>query len=153
MLEAEKFWPVLGAILLLVSIALSVRQYQRFFFYSQSVDNGGLAKDGAAIGHLIPEDGVLLIYGWDWYPGLPYYTQRRCIMNRENLDLRSQEMKSILSALPPYRLTHMALCNRIGTKEFLAKLAEQGLQAKLVSRQSCDVYQVNLTPAPEATKH
>ncbi len=143
MLEAKKAWPILGMIFLISSLLLSIRQYRQFFYYHQTVEEAaGLATDGALVGAMMPDDGVMLLYGWDWYPGFPYYIKHRAIMNRDVLDLRSPEMKKIIAALPPYRLTHLALCSQNKNPAFLATLNQQGLQTKFLSHNACDIYQI-----------
>jgi hypothetical protein len=47
-----------------------------------------------------PQD-VILIYGWDWNPLLPYYSGRKAIMDKETRPLDEPHMQAALAQLSP----------------------------------------------------
>jgi hypothetical protein len=47
-----------------------------------------------------PQD-IILIYGWDWNPLLPYYSGRKAIMDRESRSLDDPTIKESLALLSP----------------------------------------------------
>lgn len=51
-----------------------------------------------------PEDGVILVYGWDWNGLVPYYAQRRAIMVPDGRHEEAAVLEDILKQLPPRRI-------------------------------------------------
>jgi hypothetical protein len=49
---------------------------------------------------VVDNEGVLLIYGLDWNPSLPYYARRKAIMDRTNRSLESPTLQRSLELLP-----------------------------------------------------
>jgi hypothetical protein len=47
-----------------------------------------------------PQD-VILIYGWDWNPLMPYYSGRKAIMDKESRPLDEPHMRDALAELSP----------------------------------------------------
>lgn len=84
-----------------------------------------------------PDDGVLLIYGWDWNSTLPYYAGRRAVMVPVGRELDHPALESILARLPPRRIAAMVI-NGDALK-------------KLPAFVSSKTEALGLTPAPIAT--
>lgn len=49
----------------------------------------------------VPADGIVLIYGADWNPLLPYYAQRRTIMVPGEREHETAVLEDVLKQLPP----------------------------------------------------
>ncbi|HEY4301516.1 MAG TPA: hypothetical protein VGM73_11620 [Candidatus Didemnitutus sp.] len=62
---------------------------------------------GAIIQAGVPADGVVLIYGADWNPLLPYYAERRAVMVPGERENETAVLEQILSRLPPRRIAAM----------------------------------------------
>lgn len=57
----------------------------------------------------VPADGVVLIYGADWNPLLPYYMQRRAVMVPGERENETQVLEDVLARLPPRRVAAMVI--------------------------------------------
>jgi len=57
----------------------------------------------------VPEDGVVLIYGADWNPLLPYYFQRRALMVPGERENETGVLEEILGRLPPAQIAAMVV--------------------------------------------
>jgi len=63
----------------------------------------------AIIRETVPADGVVLIYGADWNPLLPYYFQRRALMIPGERENETDVLEQILAHLPPRRIAAMVI--------------------------------------------
>lgn len=61
------------------------------------------------IRHAVPADGVVLIYGHDWDPLLPYYFQRRALMVPAERDGERDVLEQVIARLPPRRIAAMVI--------------------------------------------
>lgn len=61
----------------------------------------------AVIRAAVPADGVVLIYGADWDPLLPYYFQRRALMVPGERENETEVLESVVARLPPRRIAAM----------------------------------------------
>lgn len=57
----------------------------------------------------VPADGVVLIYGADWNPLLPYYFQRRAVMVPGERENETAVLEDVLAHLPPRRVAAMVI--------------------------------------------
>jgi len=57
----------------------------------------------------VPADGVVLIYGADWNPLLPYYFQRRALMVPGERENETAVLEEILQRLPPAKIAAMVV--------------------------------------------
>lgn len=57
----------------------------------------------------VPADGVVLIYGADWNPLLPYYFQRRALMVPGERENETAVLEEILWRLPPAKIAAMVV--------------------------------------------
>jgi hypothetical protein len=80
-----------------------------------------------AIQEWIPdEDDVLLVYGMDWNPALPYYAERRALMDRENSELSDEAIERALQALGDSRVAGMVIGSELGpTGSFIQERIER----------------------------
>lgn len=92
-------WKLIWIPLYLAAIVLCVRQFHSQNLFNQESDSIGPKRFGEQVQALTGLDDVLLIYGWDWHPAVPYYTNRRSIMNREYLSVHSDKIQQVLHAL------------------------------------------------------
>ena len=63
----------------------------------------------AIIRDTVPTDGVVLIYGADWNPLLPYYFQRRAVMVPGERENETAVLEDVLTRLPPRRIAAMVI--------------------------------------------
>lgn len=63
----------------------------------------------ATIRETVPADGVVLIYGADWNPLLPYYAQRRALMVPGEREHETAVLETILDRLPPRQISAMVV--------------------------------------------
>ncbi|MFI5335151.1 MAG: ArnT family glycosyltransferase [Opitutales bacterium] len=62
-----------------------------------------------AIRAAVPPDDVVLIYGADWNPLLPYYAQRRAVMVPGERENETDVLEQVLQRLPPRRIAAMVV--------------------------------------------
>jgi hypothetical protein len=62
---------------------------------------------GTIIRECVPADGVVLIYGADWNPLLPYYSERRALMVPGERENETAVLEQILARLPPRKIAAM----------------------------------------------
>lgn len=63
----------------------------------------------AVIRDAVPADGVVLIYGADWNPLLPYYFQRRALMVPGERENETEVLEQVLAKLPPRQIAAMVI--------------------------------------------
>lgn len=57
----------------------------------------------------VPSDDVVLVYGADWNPLLPYYFQRRALMVPGGREHEMEVLDQVLAKLPPRRVAAMVI--------------------------------------------
>lgn len=100
---------ILCALLLVVTVGLSVREYTKFFFEVQKRNETGMERGFQELKAALPEDDVVLIIGADWFPALAWEIKRRAIMVRNSPGISSPEMKQSLTMLAAANLKIGAL--------------------------------------------
>jgi hypothetical protein len=129
--SARSWLNYLGIVLLFTAAALEWRQYHNFYLWSQRIVNSGPRDFGAEVKRHVPEDKVVLVYGVDWYPAIPYYMERRVIMDRGTRDLADPAMRKALTnlAATPYTIGAVALCGEAkGNQEIIKMLQSHSLK-------------------------
>ena len=63
----------------------------------------------AIIRETVPEDGVVLIYGADWDPLLPYYARRRALMVPGERENETAILEEVLARLPPRQIAALVI--------------------------------------------
>ncbi|MGZ3711638.1 MAG: hypothetical protein ACXVBE_07770 [Bdellovibrionota bacterium] len=83
-IHSERHWArAAGLCLYVVVMYFSVHEFMRQPYYLQQIVNRGPVDLGEKIAAVVPEEKVLLIYGWDWNSTISYFARRRSIMARE----------------------------------------------------------------------
>lgn len=92
----------------------------------------------------VPEDGVVLIYGWDWNAKIPYFSERRALMVPNGREDDVTALDAILSELAPYHVAAMVVNNPVlqRSSEFIRERTERfGLSASsFASSEEGDLY-------------
>lgn len=69
-------------------------QYKNSYYYASQIENNyQLIELAKKVKETTKSDDTILIYGNDWNPSLPYYSERKAIMNRDNLPLTNEKIK------------------------------------------------------------
>ncbi|WP_438479501.1 ArnT family glycosyltransferase [Oleiharenicola lentus] len=95
--------------LLLVLFLVQYRAFDRgyhYYYWKEAPQPPALAE---IVREITPEDGVILIYGWDWNPLIPYYAQRRTIMVPDGREDDFSVLETILEKLPPRQVVAMLI--------------------------------------------
>jgi hypothetical protein len=129
-LTAGSRWAMLVVVLLLQYRAFD-RSYH-YYYYKEAPPPPGMP---AVVRATTPADGVLLMYGWDWDPLIPYYAQRRAIMVPEAREEEPAVLETILQKLPPRRVCAVLVRHNPRRPDFVSRLAAR----------------FNLAPTPFAT--
>jgi len=82
LLEGSRRQQIVGTTMMFVLIALSLRAYLTGQNQIQQAENPGIVRFAGRIEELSRPEDVLLVYGFDWSPELPYYAKRRALMVR-----------------------------------------------------------------------
>ncbi|MEO6876766.1 MAG: hypothetical protein ABI222_18295 [Opitutaceae bacterium] len=114
--------------------------YQRQF---ARYTHGGAQRPpeiATVIRDVVPPDGVVLIYGWDWNSLVPYYAERRALMVPLGFENDQPALEKILAQLPPRRIAGL-LVRQGQPSHFTAEFIRERLQ------------RFNLAPTPVATSN
>ena len=100
--------PRAGALLLLgLATALQMQAFRSGYAYYHSQHAPPPPDIATIIRETVPADGVVLVYGHDWNPLLPYYIERRAIMVPGERENETAVLEQILAQLPPRRILGM----------------------------------------------
>lgn len=96
-------------VLLIVVLLAQYRAFDRsyHFYYWKEAPPPPAMPD--VIRATTPADGVLLMYGWDWDPLIPYYAQRRTLMVPDRRDDDLEVLETILAKLPPRQVSALLI--------------------------------------------
>lgn len=100
-----------GANWLALGLVLTCQFYAFYRGYASHHRNGASAPPAlaAVIREAVPADGVVLIYGADWNPLLPYYFERRALMVPGERENETDVLEQVLARLPPHRIAAMVI--------------------------------------------
>jgi hypothetical protein len=98
MLSSKRWAQISGLVLFLAVSYYSVHEFMRQPYYQQQIVNRGPVDLGEKVAAIIPEEKVIMIYGFDWNSVVPYFARRRAIMAR-NVDWKSPELAKSLELL------------------------------------------------------
>ena len=115
-------WMALG--LLVAFQYLAFDSGYHFYYWKPAPPPPDLAT---IIRETVPPDGVVLIYGADWDPLLPYYSQRRALMVPGDRDAETKVLEDVLAQLPPRKIAAMILVGDKprGRAEFIQERARR----------------------------
>ena len=150
-LPAASGWTALAVVL-----ALQFQSFDRGYgtYHSRPARNPpGL---GLLLRDVVPADSVVLIYGADWDPLLPYYAERRALMVPGEREDETAVLEQVLARLPPRSIAAMVT---VGDKfrrrpEFLRERAARfGLSPQpFATGGDTDVYLPAEAVAPAAVR-
>lgn len=100
-----------GANWLALGLVFACQFYAFYRGYASHHRNGPAAPPAlaAVIRETVPADGVVLIYGADWNPLLPYYSERRALMVPGERENETDVLEQVLARLPPHRVVAMVI--------------------------------------------
>lgn len=125
-------WLALGLVL-----AFQLHAYYRGYYSHHRHPAPAPPALAAAIRDTVPADGVVLIYGADWDPLLPYYFQRRAVMVPGERENETAVLEQVLARLPPRRIAAMVIHgDKLRARpDFVAERAERfGLSPRPAAR-------------------
>jgi hypothetical protein len=108
----------------------------------------------ALVRESVPPDGVVLIYGADWNPLLPYYFQRRAIMVPGMRENETAVLDDVIARLPSPRIAAMVIHgDRLRARpDFIRERATRfGLSAEPTATHGEDVLYLPVGAAPANT--
>lgn len=95
--EERKF--ILCIIILPLLLGSSFLSYYKYYYPSQKHENRNIIPIAEAIKEYTPGNGISLIYGCDWNSSLPYYSQRKALMERNNLSLSDKRLQELIAGI------------------------------------------------------
>lgn len=135
--ESGRFRVATGLLVVCALLVPMYVMYLRSYHLLQREDFSAGRDFGQVVRSWIPdEDGVLLIYGMDWNPALPYYAERRALMDRDALPLGDPRIEAALRELGEGRIAAMVIGSQLepGPGFVEARVARFGLQPEPVVR-------------------
>lgn len=130
-------WLALGLILM-----FQLHAYYRGYYSHHRHPALSPPELAAIIRNSVPADGVVLIYGADWNPVLPYYFQRRALMVPGERENETDMLEQVLARLPPRRIAAMVVHGETlrARPDFIQERAARfGLSPEAVARDKDDV--------------
>jgi len=126
-------------------LALGFTGYSRGYLQVQRRDHRDFMPLADTIQRLTHPEDVVLIYGWDWSPELPYLAQRRALMDRAERPLGNPAMRAALINLrrERRRLGVLAVCSSSRSHTRLVAHAQRNLgfaEKAVYSDAICDLY-------------
>jgi glycosyltransferase involved in cell wall biosynthesis len=104
---------IAGLLLVPIVLVLMYSRYEAYYGPAHSKvkqTNNSTFALFETVKTLTEEDEVILIYGFDWAPIIPYYSERKAIMPDGLLPLDSPRMKKAIKNTGRNKITAMALC-------------------------------------------
>jgi hypothetical protein len=98
-----------GFLILPLLMGLMYKTYYHHFYDSQKTNHTQYTKLTKAIRSFTKEDDVILIYGFDWSSEIPYYSQRKAIMDRWDLSMNEDKFKCSTELLGNNRIGGMVI--------------------------------------------
>ena len=147
LLEAEVSRRRIGVGLLFGLLMIGLTGYARGYLQVQRRDHRQLIPLGDELRRMTNPEDVVLIYGWDWSPELPYLAQRRALMDRQERSLDDPAMREAVDNLKREgrQIAMLAACfsSRFHTQVLAQAQARLSFAASPVySDLFCDLYPV-----------
>jgi hypothetical protein len=135
----------------LTVLALGVGNFNRTYLPAQRTDtaSGSLLASALAAKELTQQDDVLLIFGYDWSSEVPYYSERRAIMEANWALWESAVFQAALANMKSMRIGAVLECGeaRSEHEEIQARLADLGFTPSPVyQNDSCAIYLPSVNP-------
>ena len=97
LLEIKKIKPLLYLTVIPGLFALLIYTYLKSYYPAQKSNTDDIREIGKIINRSTSDDDILLIYGYNLDPRIPYYSKRKAIMDQWNRPLSNEQIhKSIL---------------------------------------------------------
>lgn len=98
--EKTKFFGSILPMILMIMISISfIHQYQINFLPIQLSNDSKTKEVADYININSKNDDVILIYGFDWDPTIPYYSKRKAIMDRDTNELSSPKIQDSIEKI------------------------------------------------------
>jgi len=126
------------ALFVSATIVAANAHYRRCFLAQEQNVTSALALDLKA---MTQPDDVLLVYGLDWDSKLPYYANRRALMDPGNRAFDKPEMRAALDNLKGYHVGAAVFCNDARAMPALIGQAQRAFHLRPSGLPGdCDVY-------------
>ncbi|MBN1412795.1 MAG: hypothetical protein JW969_18255 [Spirochaetales bacterium] len=99
MIERLKGTGRIGGVLLVCLFVLFSTFIYRQEYYPLQFENTPVPEAAKVIRENTEKNDIILIYGNDWSPEIPYYAQRKAIMDRWNMGINDYRFKEAITAL------------------------------------------------------
>jgi hypothetical protein len=143
-LEGPRFARWAGVVLYAAALSAMVVNYLNGYYVDQSAPDPGPMRIAVLTDSRTAPDDVMLIYGLDYDPALPYEARRRAIMDWKNRDLDEPAIRSTFDAMAAegLRLGAVVACGDARSNVVvLANIARLGYpHAPAHAEPYCDLY-------------
>lgn len=142
LLSHENRWKKYAGLFLLgFALFHSVREYMGKPYHMQMVETPAPKLLGEKIQSLVPEDKVIVIFGWDWDPTVAYFAKRRAIMPRSATSWDDENLQKSLANLRAEgrKLGAIVIC---GDRSKKNPLVNHPLVGALLADDICGVFGV-----------
>jgi Dolichyl-phosphate-mannose-protein mannosyltransferase len=103
---------IAGLLLFYILQSLAIAQYRERYLNVQQINNISLQNICLSIRQHTAADDVILIYGYDWSPPIPYYSGRKALMDPWNMPIDDPRFRSELKLLGGSKVGGMVICNK-----------------------------------------
>jgi Dolichyl-phosphate-mannose-protein mannosyltransferase len=100
-------WRVAGFAILVLLASGGIARYYGVYFPSANTDNQAPLEIGREVQRLTETGQIIAVRGVDWSPEIPFYSQRRAIMDREFPEVLLRQQ---VRAVSPARLGDVLFC-------------------------------------------
>ena len=110
--------------------------------------HSSLVKVGKAVKAVTKKTEVIIIYGHDWDSSIPYYAERKAIMDRAYRSLEEKEIKKSFSRLEKQNVGAALFCKYDSSAEYNDEFIQHRIEYFNLNSQPirvgrCDIYYRN----------
>lgn len=109
-LDAGGMKTKIGILLAALCLVGEITEYQRHWIGRQTRNDPSWNTFVEKIREATPKDSVLIIYGQDYSPSIPFSTERRALMDRNDRRPGDPEFEAMAARLSSYTLGGMVAC-------------------------------------------
>jgi hypothetical protein len=100
---------LLGFLILPLLMGLMYKTYHNYFYDVQKTNGTRYEELTNAIKSFTTEEDVILIYGFEWSPVIPYYSRRKAIMDPWYLSMSDDKFEYSMKLLGNKRIRGMVI--------------------------------------------
>lgn len=113
---------IIGIIVIPLLLTNLLFQYLSYYNIVQKRYDHDIEQVSAVVKSHVKKDDVLYIYGCDWNASIPYYSERKAIMDRSNYSIADDKFKRSMSMMGGKKVGAMVYKGNKVEKKFMEKV-------------------------------